>query len=586
MLRFTMALLVPACSLATDFDREAAVEKTAALCGDSIDNDGDGLADCQDWKCAGQAACCTIPVIVLEDEFQGAACSACGTGTSCLPDPARWQAWGSPLPQVCDGMFIPNKLEQCYDVGLLGVDPVPLRPGLVITAGVAGKPEPRGRIVVGLTFQERVIGSLDPCAPIEPADTALSIAMVSAADGYRFIAFFDTREVGASAVLFDAVRHEVVLRVTDDLRVRYEVDGVAFATSSANETVPAMERAVRVVVKGRGASARIEDVRVTVGARCEAPAAWSVPPRFLDFEVSPAAGAWDSFAVYGPSVVTEGTGPARLYFGGCSEAFGACDPVRAGYGAANSLATGGFTRDRTCPFVSSAGLVCSGGVVTPFADVYNNVFDLDLALAADGRVGVLSQRDGGTQIALVADRGGTLSVEPDLISVGPAGSWDAAEVCCASIVVADDGTRRIWYSGRAAPGAPRQIGLAQWGASGVVKNPNNPVLGIGPPGSFDDHGVSNPDVIWDLQRELYRMWYAADGPLGLTSVGYAVSTDAIHWHPAPQNPVVSAEAIGLRRVGAPAVVSIEGELRMWLEGVSPDRAGEQIYLLLNGGADP
>src|SRR5262245_60861435 len=122
MMRF-LVVIVSACSLATNFDRSKAVEQTAALCSDSIDNDGDGLADCQDWKCAGQRACCTIPVIVLQDDFEGDACSAlaCGTQASCPPDPARWQMWGSPLPMVCEGAFVSGKTEQCYDVGLISV---------------------------------------------------------------------------------------------------------------------------------------------------------------------------------------------------------------------------------------------------------------------------------------------------------------------------------------------------------------------------------------------------------------------------------------------------------------------------------
>ena len=97
--------------------------------------------------------------------------------------------------------------------------------------------------------------------------------------------------------------------------------------------------------------------------------------------------------------------------------------------------------------------------------------------------------------------------------------------------------------------------------------------------------MHDPDVIWDADRKLYRMWYVADGPLGLTSIAYAVSTDGVHWHEAPENPVVSAEAIGLRRIGAPAVISQGGELQMWIEGESPSSPGTQIYRLVNGGVD-
>src|SRR5262245_48981453 len=154
MMRSFLVLLAPACSLATDFDRAKTVEQTAVLCSDSIDNDADGLADCQDWKCAGQPACCTIPVIVLDDDFENDPCSAlsCTSGASCPASPERWQAWGSPMPQVCDGAFVSGKQEQCYDIGLLSHESVPLRPGLVVAAGFAGLPEVHGRVAIGVTF--------------------------------------------------------------------------------------------------------------------------------------------------------------------------------------------------------------------------------------------------------------------------------------------------------------------------------------------------------------------------------------------------------------------------------------------------
>ncbi len=587
---FVMMSVASACSLATNFDRDKTVEETAILCGDGTDNDADGLFDCQDWKCAVQPSCCKIPVIVLDDDFDDAACSAksCDAPGSCNASAERWQEWGSPLPQLCQGGFIPGKTEQCYDVGLLSVQAAPLGPGLVLTAGLAGVPEQRGRVVVGLTFQTQVFGSLDPCAPIEPAVLALSISMVSAETGHRFIAGFGEREAGATVIVTDGDRHELVIRVTGDRRVEYVIDGTVFATSSETETVPSMERPVRVVVMGRGRTARVDDVKLTIGARCEAPAAWAMAPRFLDFDVRSAPDGWDSFAVYGPSVGSESTTePSRLYFGGCGEAFGTCNPVIGGYGRATLGIDGTFERDQECPIVSNPGLVCPDGVVSPFTDVYNNVFDVDVVRGPAGLAGVLSQSQRGTEIALLVEQGGVLGISPDPgIDVGPAGSWDAAEVCCAAVVVTDDGRRRVWYSGRAEPDGPHRIGLAEWTDTGLVKSPDNPVLSEGVPGGIDDHGVSDPDVLWDAKLHLYRMWYVANGSLGLTSVAYAVSTDGAQWHRAPQNPVVTAEALSLRRIGAPAVVSFDGYLRMWLEGVPLDRPGTKIYALENGGVDP
>ena len=91
MLRGLAAISVmSACSLATNFDRDEAVEESELLCRDGTDNDADGLTDCQDWKCAGQPSCCTIPVIVLADKFDDSACSAhrSNSGGSSVPPTA------------------------------------------------------------------------------------------------------------------------------------------------------------------------------------------------------------------------------------------------------------------------------------------------------------------------------------------------------------------------------------------------------------------------------------------------------------------------------------------------------------------
>jgi hypothetical protein len=579
MTKASLVLMLGACTLATNFDRSKSIEQTAALCSDGIDNDSDGLTDCQDWKCADQPACCTIPVVVFTDDFEHDPCSATACSAACPADPALWQAWGAPMPMVCGGAFVAGKSEACYDVGLLSVASVPLKAGLVVSAGFDGQPEIQGRMISGVTFQDQAAGSVDPCAPIVPVTTALSIEMVSATGGYRFIALFGEAQLAATATISDGARHELTFHVLDDRRVEYQIDGVTFATSSASQTVPDIEQPVHAVVMGRGSTARIDDVRVTLGARCEDPTAWAPVSPFVAFDTSPAG--WDSFSVFGPTVLDDS--PQQLYFGGCSGSSGVCDSVVAGYGQASMSAAGQFMRDASCPEISSQGLVCPGGLVSPFPDAYDNVFDLDVARGPDGVVGALS---GQNTIEAVTANQGVLQLAGVTIEPGDAGSWDAAEVCCAAVVVDPDGTRKIWYTGRAVAGGPRRIGLATWTDAGIVKNPNNPVLSEGDPGGYDDHGVSNPDVLWDAEHQLYRMWYAADGPLGLTSIGYAISTDGVHWHPAPQNPVVTSGALGLRQIGAPSVVLRDGVLNMWLEGVSPDRAGGQIYQVVNGGADP
>lgn len=51
-----VAFLVGACALALSFS-QCSAEPTREVCGDGIDNDRNGLTDCEDRDCAGQAGC-------------------------------------------------------------------------------------------------------------------------------------------------------------------------------------------------------------------------------------------------------------------------------------------------------------------------------------------------------------------------------------------------------------------------------------------------------------------------------------------------------------------------------------------------
>lgn len=70
------------------------VEPTREICGDGLDNDGNGLTDCADADCAGQGAC--VPVNYGECPKCG---QVCETQTACVvsyPD-------DRPLPMCLDG---------------------------------------------------------------------------------------------------------------------------------------------------------------------------------------------------------------------------------------------------------------------------------------------------------------------------------------------------------------------------------------------------------------------------------------------------------------------------------------------------
>ena len=176
-----------------------------------------------------------------------------------------------------------------------------------------------------------------------------------------------------------------------------------------------------------------------------------------------------------------------------------------------------------------------------------------------------------------------------VLGPGAPGSWDSAQVFFPSVLLRDS-IYMMWYSGD--DGTLRfRVGRAT-SKDGITwtRDSLNPVLNIGPSGSWDDFEAWLPQVLYDGNR--YRMWYAGasggflenvrvgdatstDGrtwqkdalnPMGAgtpgpsslhiegsvykgwyglaNGVGYATSTDGIHWTSSPQNPVLTPGPAG------------------------------------------
>ena len=145
-----------------------------------------------------------------------------------------------------------------------------------------------------------------------------------------------------------------------------------------------------------------------------------------------------------------------------------------------------------------------------------------------------------------------------------AGQWDDSDVCCATAVDRDGSILLLWYAGNSKKDQTWRIGLAT-SSDGLMfqKHAGNPVLREGGREEFDGRGAADPEVVWDTQRKLFRMWYSAEAFLGIGSIGYAVSTDGVRWHKFPSNPVLSRADLGVESLSSPAVLLEEGQLRMW-----------------------
>lgn len=574
--RAALALLLGSCTTIADFPTDRLIEQTEALCANGVDDDEDGLADCQDWKCLGQATCCTIPTVVLEDAFESEACAAqpcAGDDRACAPDPERWERWGAPYPYLCEGaLAIGKDFASCYPVGMLSRASVRLEPGLRLEARVSGIPESAGRLDLGFTRQATVIDGADPCAAVARVAMLVNVIYAAADGGVRFIAALEGVPI-AQTFAAGAGPHGVSLRVTDERTFEFAVDGVPFATTG--EPLPAdLDLDARVVASGLGTASRLEHLRVVTGTQCDVPDAWTEAAPFTPLE-PPAGVAWDAFERRTPNAALDAAGRVLLRYVGCTATTSPlCEPFSISIGEAVASAGSAFQRPDEPLFPTN--------LLAP-------PFPLDFAVVEPDRVAYFGlDGDGADRIGTCVIDGDDATIQAsvaEVLTASPAGAWDSGAICCPSVIVRG-ADRWMYYAGHAEGDATWRIGLAVSHAGGPFERLPDPVLEPGRPGEFDERGITQPAVIYDEARQLHRMWYVATGIFGSTSIGYAVSTDGLVWHGYPDNPVLTPEDHGLVSIGSPTVVDDGGRLRLWIDGFAPGALGRTIYELENRGSPP
>ena len=155
----------------------------------------------------------------------------------------------------------------------------------------------------------------------------------------------------------------------------------------------------------------------------------------------------------------------------------------------------------------------------------------------------------------------TKSEHNPVMEMGPPGSWDSLGVS-PSTVIFDGDVYRMWYVGYSEEGTfVVRIGHAASPDGIVWTRRPDPVLDVGiDPGSFDRRHVAHPEVVFD--GNLYHMWYAGVDQEFQYRIGYATSADGIEWAKYPGNPVLERP---IYEVDLPNVL-IEGSIfRMWFE---------------------
>ena len=155
-----------------------------------------------------------------------------------------------------------------------------------------------------------------------------------------------------------------------------------------------------------------------------------------------------------------------------------------------------------------------------------------------------------------------------VLGAGPVGSWDAQRIGHVKAFLVGS-TFHIWYIGESAGGVLMQLGHAtSTDGEHWVKDPANPVLSPGAPGSFDDVNILDFVILPRPWAGSYLLAYLGSS-VGGFGVGIATSPDGTHWTKDPANPKFStatAPAWCTNKIG-PQTLTFDGSrYKMMLYG--------------------
>ena len=167
----------------------------------------------------------------------------------------------------------------------------------------------------------------------------------------------------------------------------------------------------------------------------------------------------------------------------------------------------------------------------------------------------------------------TKSASNPVLTLGGGGAWDSTHVSNPTIIFNGTGYQ-LYYAGYF---AKYQTGLAtstdevSW-----VKNPTNPVIQVGGPGTWDDPDAGISAVLYNEDGyNSYKTWYQGyDGQQ--IRIGYAVSANGQVWINEPTNPVLDGTGGGAwdnyvntgDGLHGASVLFVNGTYNLWYAGRS------------------
>ncbi len=134
--------------------------------------------------------------------------------------------------------------------------------------------------------------------------------------------------------------------------------------------------------------------------------------------------------------------------------------------------------------------------------------------------------------------GVAFSVDGVALGLGAPGAWDAGLTGFPSVIPAAGGGFRMYYTGWA--GVTNRIGLAFSDSYlNFTRYSSNPIIDVGPPGSWDPGGVFASSV---TSPSAGHMYYSGWDGGSTNRIGLAESADGDTWTNSPGNPVMTSDA--------------------------------------------
>jgi predicted GH43/DUF377 family glycosyl hydrolase len=165
-----------------------------------------------------------------------------------------------------------------------------------------------------------------------------------------------------------------------------------------------------------------------------------------------------------------------------------------------------------------------------------------------------------------------------------AATWEGDYIAANGTAFHDGEQFLYWYHG--GPRGAAQIGLAESTDGHAWRKHGDPVLDTGPQGGWDEAAVADPYVI--RCGNVYYMYFLGQNRFGLQRLGAARSEDGVHWQKSHKNPVLDVGPAGSfdeNGLGEPAVFSGGQSYYMLYTGRGRDESRRIGWAQSSNGVD-